>query len=473
MATVGLFGYSGQARNDVPQNVIQIKVESGIKGIPDWMFDNLESLREIELPERLETIGDHVFFRCVSLEKVMLPTSLIEIGNNAFEGCSTLKDVGLPDGLKRIGAATFRSCTELRRMKIPATVTHIGTCAFAGCSSLASIDLRASLNFVNGWFHRCDSLKMVTLPPYIHSIAPHAFYNCRSLVSLEIPDGVTSIWGGSFAECSLLRNIFIPSSVILLEAIFDGCTQLQEIFPGGNARIDALKNRFDGLPIHKICYFQSHHKMDLAVRKVRHAITNNDTIKTDLQDTLGMTCMHILALSVKPNFRLWNELLEISPKKTLEVADKWGSFPIDYLIANTAPGSIALLRSTIQAMTSRRLVSLGLARWKMEVLKLVENLSNDNDRRCQVEQIFEELAKYERLEALSLLELALWKFKVDGLLSARSSEGRPKKKVKIRKAAYIGACVLDFDDRRACRINCGADVIIPNVSLFVGRETVQ
>jgi hypothetical protein len=472
MATVRLFVYTGRTGSELPQNVTQIKVDAGIKRIPNWVLYNLESLVEVSLPKRLEAIGDHAFFRCFPLEKINFPSSLTEIGNNAFEGCSSLNPVQLQEGLKSIDVAAFRSCMSLRSIIIPASVTHIAACAFAGCSSLVSIYLPDSLNlFVNDWFLRCESLKMVRLPATIHSIAPHALFCCRSLISLEVPEGVTSIWGGSFTECTLLRNVFIPPGVVLLEASFDGCTQLQELFPDEDDRINALKTRFDGLPIHKICHYQAYHNTATSLEKFKSAIVNDDTARKR-QDSLGMTPLHILALSVKPNFHLWKELLGNSPMD-IEVEDKWGSLPIDYLIDNNPSGSLSLLSSTIKAMTTKRLKSLGLARWKIEVLKLIEELSDDTDRSDQVELIFSELATYVRIEALSLLEQALWKAKIDGLKSVQHCEERAKKKVKIGEAASIGVYCVGPVDRKTYRINCGADIVIPNVLRFLGKAGRQ
>eukprot|EP00980_Cylindrotheca_fusiformis_P027334 scaffold20012_cov179-Cylindrotheca_fusiformis.AAC.2 len=462
----GHFVYFGQPRRELPRNMVLLKVNSGIPRIPVWTFHSLLSLRKVELPDRLHTIGDHAFFRCVSLENISFPCSLKEIENNAFEGCSSLETVRLPDGVKSIGAATFRSCTSLKSLRIPATVNRIGTCAFAGCSGLISIDLPESLNFISGWFLRCESLRMVTLPSIIHSIAPQAFFGCSNLVSLEIPDGVSSIWGESFAECASLRNVFIPPSVVKLESTFDGCTQLQQLFPDEDVRLHALRSRFDGFPVHEICYFQSHHNTATSLEKVRNAAAKDETHYK--QDVLGMTCFHILAMSVKPNVRLWKKLLDNSPKNILRVADKWGSLPIDYLMDNKATATLSLLCSTIQAMTAETVKSLGLASWKMKVLKLVEEISDDTDRRNQVHLIFQTLAKYARQEALSLLELALWKCKIHDLICERGIEGRAQKKLKIDRARSIRFFLIDCHDRESCRINCGTEVIIPNILPFLG-----
>eukprot|EP00980_Cylindrotheca_fusiformis_P027333 scaffold20012_cov179-Cylindrotheca_fusiformis.AAC.1 len=173
-------------------------------------------------------------------------------------------------------------------------------------------------------------------------------------------------------------------------------------------------------------------------------------------------------MSVKPNVHLWKELLDNSPINILEVADKWGSLPIDYLMDNKATGALSLLCSTIQAMTAERMKSLGLASWKIKVMKLVGEISEDADRRNQAHLIFQTLAKYERLEALSLLELALWKCKIRELACEGQVEGNARKKLKIDRARSIRFSLIDCHDRKSCRMNCGTEVIIPNILPFLG-----
>ncbi len=53
-------------------------------------------------------------------------------------------------------------------------------------------------------FSECSSLTSITLPDGVTSIGNSAFYGCSSLTSITIPDSVTSIGWGAFNDCESL-----------------------------------------------------------------------------------------------------------------------------------------------------------------------------------------------------------------------------------------------------------------------------
>lgn len=75
-------------------------------------------------------------------------------------------------------------------------------------------------------------------------------------------------------------------------------------------------------------------------------------------------------------------------------------------------------------------------------------------------QTFEWLMHYERLKALSLLECALWKSKLQEQAAIMSSTETGT--VKDMPS------VVNGEDRSLCRVRCGADVVIVNVLHFLG-----
>ena len=62
-------------------------------------------------------------------------------------------------------------------------------------------------------FFNCTSLSSVTIPNSVTSIGRSAFNNCKSLTSIAIPDSVTSIGDYAFYNCTSLTSIVIPNSV--------------------------------------------------------------------------------------------------------------------------------------------------------------------------------------------------------------------------------------------------------------------
>ena len=64
------------------------------------------------------------------------------------------------------------------------------------------------------------------------------------MFSTELPERVTSIETDAFAFCHSLRNVAIPHNTVVVEGVFDGCTDLRRI----PDTINSLQHRFDNLP---------------------------------------------------------------------------------------------------------------------------------------------------------------------------------------------------------------------------------
>jgi hypothetical protein len=90
--------------------------------------------------------------------------------------------------------------------------------------------------------------------------------------------------------------------------------------------------------------------------------------------------------------------------------------------------------------------------------------------------LYFKLATYERLESVSLLELALWQVKIDSCKAAyetdhQRDEASSPKRPRLDKSHIVGV------DRQSCRINSGTDVVISKCCLFwtmfVERTTLR
>jgi hypothetical protein len=108
------------------------------------------------------------------------------------------------------------------------------------------------------------------------------------------------------------------------------------------------------------------------------------------------------------------------------------------------------MRIVLQATVVKRLKRLGLQRWRLDVSYDLDyiDLADVPLRTEQIGKIHFKLAKYERMEAISLLEQALWK-------------------VKLNKSAP--KVDIDHIDRHSCRINCGSDAVISNAMPFLDK----
>ncbi|KAL3935596.1 MAG: hypothetical protein SGBAC_008920 [Bacillariaceae sp.] len=136
-----------------------------------------------------------------------------------------------------------------------------------------------------------------------------------------------------------------------------------------------LKVRFDVLPLHRACYFQSYH-------------TLRDSIET------------------------MQSVINVDPDACSKV---------DFL-----------------------------DRWRDELIPGVERvqLADSTSLGTEVASVCHKLAVYERMEALSLLEMAVWRMKVDEV-----------------KAALT-------DSRESCRVHCGGSIMLMNVIPFMDMVQV-
>ena len=80
--------------------------------------------------------------------------------------------------------------------------------------SAANVTIPEGVTSIGGSaFYDCTSLTSITIPSSVTSIGNHAFYGCTSLASVTIPSSVTSIGAWAFSRCTSLASVTIPSSV--------------------------------------------------------------------------------------------------------------------------------------------------------------------------------------------------------------------------------------------------------------------
>ena len=252
-------------------------------------------------------------------------------------------------------------CTNLFRVD-----EVIGPRAFGGCERLVTCELNEGLKVIGeGAFWNCTSLRNIKFPSTLIEIGSYAFRDCMRLVNAELNDGLQQIGKGAFARCYHLRNLFIPSTVTTLGSIFKNLAiesmfynwykrklppyLLPEQFPDDDDNsthlINALKTRFDDLPIHKLCYFQAHYPTETTIFPIVSTFIRlksefSFSFRDSTVDVFGMTPFHILALSSKPNIDLVKLLLILYPSDILHIRDVWGQRAVDY--------SIGILRQAMQ-----------------------------------------------------------------------------------------------------------------------------
>ena len=108
----------------------------------------------------------------------------------------------------------------------------------------------------------------------------------------------------------------------------------------------ALRNRFDGLPLHKICYYHSHDPAEVAIRDLSSGLgAQSSSISRASRgdiDCIGMTPLHILACSTKHHLDMYHMLINRYPGHLI-TQDVWGDIPLLYAIWGRAPPEVVAL----------------------------------------------------------------------------------------------------------------------------------
>ena len=307
----------------VPEDVVCVRLHPSITIIPEEAFYKRENLEAVELCEGLLEIGKKAFMECDVLTKISIPSTVTIIRERAFDKCSRLNRVKFLEGgsLREVGDHAFNHCISLKSIRLPDSIEIIGDVAFNGCPI---IHFRT--------------------PSLVTRLSEGMFYCCTNLFSIELPEDVTQIDYAAFCgleeEYLTLRNIAIPRDADFEEGAIDS-SDLHQLFDSEDQLINALKHRFDNLPIHKMIYYQSYN--DFTVDQLNNATNvriSRSRSKPDptgsQQDCLGMTPLHILACSSKQNLSLYKVLVTKYPENLI-TKDRWGDTPLLYAVLMNVP----------------------------------------------------------------------------------------------------------------------------------------
>mmetsp|Transcript_21575 Transcript_21575/g.53361 ORF Transcript_21575/g.53361 Transcript_21575/m.53361 type:complete len:833 (-) Transcript_21575:717-3215(-) len=482
------------------EGLYDVNVPSTVTEIGSRAFEGSRSLSDLELPYGLLKIGSGAFSDS-GIELLHVPCTVEVIGESAFMHCDELRTVILPPKLEIIREETFDCCTQLSEINIPASITEVGDFAFSDCGSLKSLDFsrccnlsrigehafscceelckvllpRTNLTVIEKrTFEWCTSLKYLWIPPTVTSIEGGAFHFCTSLLSLELPEGLEAMhllgWcyveGTEICRNDALVNLYIPSSqgveIPEDEDLFFANLILSTAANDFDDLFNKLQHRFDDLPLHRVCYFQSYHTQEENLGSMK-TILIEDPLACDRVDAFGMTPIHLLSLSQGPSLGLLLELLSTTSVDILQNKDVFGSTPLEYLCKNHSSKAIHVTKSLLGIVMEPRISYLRPARWRKELRSGFEavQVAPFLSMKDKLDSFLAVLAFYEWGEVQCLVEMVLWKLKVDAGGMAQLQHGA--------KSAIATPGALDemIEVRESSRVKCGLDVVLEHVMPFL------
>lgn len=431
-------------------NLTTVHLSRQLREIPEDAFQSCRKLQDFRLPSKLERIGDRAFFECESITELRCPPTLKVIGRGAFVHCRSLATVNLPETLEYLGDRTFVGCESLQTISIPSGISKIQRGTFSHCHSLTNVQMSEGIEVIGeGVFWCCSSLARVRIPSTVSTIESSAFLYCTSLESVELSYGILYLGQMAFHMCENLLNVALPPSLNdVSKTAFEGCEKLTQLLSSEPEELfTKLRERFDDFSVHRLCYDHQSPILSNAIDGEEYDTIEPADIKRT--DSFGMLPYHILSLSTKLNVQLFAKLLEDHDSKDLPLvseADNFGNCPMDYLCESSESNAIHSIRDILKLAMVNRIELLGLDRWKTDVKHEIENLVYDDDlstRRKRIHQVYRKLLSLERLESVSLMELAIWNADI--------------------KASGIQSGAPNEEERKASRIKSGVQILIPNV----------
>ena len=267
--------------------------------------------------------------------------------------CSVPKDitsVQFKEGLQNIGDNAFDGCKSLESIKLPSTLVEIGFSAFYGCRNLKEVTFNEGLRIIGfNAFVNCTSLQSILLPSTVTEIGDFAFHGCSNLTKVILNEGLKKIEDGAFSVCSSLKSIKLPSTV----------TEI------GDSPFDSCSN------LTEVKLFSCSNLTEVIF----------DNLQSNLTQFIFNNCVALERILFPTiSYRLGN-IIQTSHWEDLE--DK-----------------VNEVRGVVQWESNQLFVSRA-------------TLHNWNETKRDLGRITQLVSYYERKEATSTFELALWKSKLD------------------------------------------------------------
>lgn len=346
---------------------------------------------------------------------------------------------------------------SITRARIDPSIDAIFEDAFDTCEQLTDVESHERIQRIErGAFYQCRSLTGFNFRP-ISTIEALAFSNCISLGDIEFGDKLESIGAAAFACCTSIRRIKIPAGTRLSirENAFGRCRNLTDVQIGkGLAEID--RRAFDGCTsLRRIKLSSIKRIYSCAFRNCEHLTEFDAPV-----DLLGIGelafggCTRLARISIPLNIRL--ESGAFNRCERLSAAELIGDIHDKISLLGRKEWQNAMkeeINSINQSLPHALNKTTAIRRWLESVQDKIYHYKLEHNKLL--------------IESLSLLELVLWKIKLDEM-EKKMLEVPPKKaKIDCQSGGEETNMISTQDMRAQCRLDCNAHVVIENVLPFL------
>ena len=203
---------------NIPEEVTYNSITRKVTSIGIEAFNNCNGLTSVTIPNTVTNIESDAFRNCSGLTSLTIPKSVIWIDNDAFSGCCNLNSIivdsdnTIYDSRKNCNAIIGPTSYYVETDEYEGTVREENV-LIVGCKNTV---IPNGVTSINGFaFYNCSGLTTVTIPNSVTKIGRRAFYGCSSLTSVTIPNSVINIGYEAFSNCSSLVSVTIDSNNII------------------------------------------------------------------------------------------------------------------------------------------------------------------------------------------------------------------------------------------------------------------
>eukprot|EP00984_Skeletonema_dohrnii_P005387 scaffold1896_cov86-Skeletonema_dohrnii-CCMP3373.AAC.3 len=304
-----------------------------------------------------------------------------------------------------------RAHQHVTHVLIDRSVEVIEQDAFKDCEQLVKVETHDDIRSV--WyraFYGCKLLRGVNLRS-VDEIGEEAFYKCISLADVEIGNKLDTIEECVFGGCSSLKKLNLPYIVTIKSIAFCNCKALTDI---------EFSDRLETIGGHT--FSDCSRLQRIAIPLKRDLITYDDLLNE------------------------YNQFEGCDQLKTVDLVGGIHKTVASFHLESWSTEMIAEINRINQVLpnTPADEKTDEIRQWMDSVINKMDHYKAEHCRYVK--------------ESVTLLELALWKAKLDEKEDS-SAEGRAKK------------AKIDVDSvRRDRRVTCGADIVIKNVLPFLQLE---
>ena len=240
-----------------------------------------------------------------------------------------------------------------------------------------------------------QSLQSVNIPSTITELSYGAFKDCSNLVKVQLNEGLQIIGGHAFEYCSALRSVAIPSTVSKLGGLaFYGCSNLSEVILLGGKKF--LYQEF----------------FTRGIFSKDQGLFNQGKLSQTVSDEFGDFAFRdcpLTAVKVSISWALVERMARLPQGSRLLVEERICNLPNLELALD---GNVfACFHVTRRACRYSEDLNFGT---EADFDDILEVCDTDIETARSLHQLLQLIAFYEIKESSILIELAVWKSRIDG-----------------------------------------------------------